>query len=61
MTGIDQFRVYSQELAKKKADGLNEGKRRISTQSSQRSTQNRGEESVRNEARGTVWFIERVE
>jgi len=61
MTRIDQFTVYSQELAKKKADGLKEGKRRISTQSSQRSTRNHGEESVRDEARGTVWFIEGVE
>src|SRR6266481_6115510 len=34
-----QFTVYSQELAKKKADGLKEGKRRISTQNSQRSTE----------------------
>jgi hypothetical protein len=48
-------------LAKKKADGLKGGKGRISTQSSQRSTENQGEESVRDEARGVVWFIEGVE
>ncbi len=55
-----QFTVYSQELLKKKADGLKEGKPRISTQSSQRSTVNQGGESVRDEARGVVWFVEGV-
>jgi hypothetical protein len=47
-------------LAKKKADGLKEAKRRISKQSSQRPTESHGEESVRDEARGVVWFIEGV-
>jgi hypothetical protein len=56
-----QFTVYSQELAKKKGGGLKEGKRRISTQSSQSSAENQGEESVRDEARGVAWFIEGVQ
>ena len=55
-----QFTVYSQELTKKKLDGSKERKQRIATQSSQRSTENHGEESVRDEARGAVWFIEGV-
>jgi hypothetical protein len=47
-------------LAKKKADAQNEGKRRIATQSPQGPKENQREESVRDEARGLVGFIEGV-
>jgi molybdopterin biosynthesis enzyme MoaB len=48
-------------LAKKKADGLKEAKRRVSAQSiQQRAIESHGEESVRDEAREVVWFIEGV-
>jgi hypothetical protein len=55
-----QFTVYSQELANKKADGHNEGNRRISSQSPLGPIASHGEESVRDEARGLVGFIEGV-
>jgi hypothetical protein len=61
MARVDSSQFTVKSWQRKRGVGLKEGKRRISTQSSQSSAENQGEENVRDEARGVAWFIEGVQ